>query len=1598
MFLFTVLTKPLKVSGVRYAGLFIVGLLFSVATLAQQPTPIPRRVEPTLTPQQQAYQGYLNTTFGTLLQAPTTPLPSGTLPIDDPEKRLLFERLRTMDPATLIVPLDKLEAARQQVQAKIKSGGPSSSLPSPVTWNERGPNNIGGRTRALLFDPNDATKKKVWAGAIDGGLWYNTDITNANSTWQKVNDFWDNLAISCLVSDPSNTSVIYAGTGEGWFNGDAVQGGGIWKTTDAGATWNRLTSTIPVFSSPTIMEQAFQTVQRMVVNSSGEVFAATKRGVLKSTNGGSTWTFVLDPSQTIGTTNAAADYVSDLEIGTDGILWAGFGHFTESGSRIYKATTTAATSWTLLYSNSSGLRTELALDPSSSGNTQVVYAMLCPNPTTGTGISIRSADGGATWVTKTVPSTNFTGQLWYDLGLKVHPTNPDVVYAGAQSWSRSTNGAATAPWAFQDAYYGQMHPDQHFLVFRPGFPNEVIIGNDGGIYYSPNFGDITVTSPTFSSRNKGYNVTQLYSIAQKNVANDNFLVGGAQDNGTNYTNTAIGSTGAGTSLRGGDGMFCFIDQDNPNVVIASYQYNQFGLYNGSGGYVRELTSVSGSFIDPSDYDSPNNILYTQRTYSSGIVTLDRITGVGSTNTAGTVVATIAALGNPPSVIRAGLNSTTVFLGGYNGTLFKLTSVDATPVVTQIDNGLLPGGTITSIELGGSESVIIVTLSNYNTKSVWYTADGGTTWISKDESTHGLPDIPVRWSITNPANRKQVLLATELGVWYTNDISAANPGWSVANTNLANVRCDMLRYRSVDGLVAVGTHGRGMFTTDFFSGTIATNIELADVTGPVCRSSTVNVSFSTTGTFAAGNTFTVQFSDATGGFTSPVVSNTVTPYAPNTVTVPNSLTAAGSYRLRVVSSNPVVASTGSNTFAIGNGNLPFSAGMPTLTASGATSFLLTSAVQQPGITHAVLVNTGNPAPTPAQIKLGQNNTGSAAFRAVHLTEPAANMAFTSNISGLQPGTSYTAYFTNEDPGSGCLLAPAISIGVSTTGTSQTYCTPTYINGCSATTPRLGIDQVTLTNTTLNNVGSGCSNNSYGNFTGSVHAVLAGTTYPVTIGLIVDGGSYYQQHIAIWIDANRDGVFSNTADELLYQTQSGQTLSNFMFGNLTIPASLSAGTVQMRVRTQYFGHGIVANPCVSYSYGEAEDYTLEVGGTPGGLKADLSLAMSLDKRLVDVNQPVTYKLNLANAGTNPAESIVVGARLPANLTYGSGTGLSYNYGLLTGTVNQLAVGTTTSLTFTAQPTQPGVYYTSAQIISSSLPDPDSQTNSGTGDGQDDTATADFRTPTGNTRYESPNPQQTPLPPVQPNQPTPDPAKADLSLAMVTNTRTASVGDPITFTATVSNRGGLGAGSIIVRDTLRGLTFVSSPTGATIVSTTAGYSILQGTVASVSANGEGTLIFVATPQTGGHLVNAAEIWSVGSPGPNTPLDPDSQPGSLTPNTNFNGQDDLASVDLRIQGAGSAPAPQSLPAETVATAPPFTVWLLTKPSRELNVQVNMAQKGAVGIAVLNRSNELQQQWPLKAASTHTLKASLSSLPVGVYYLVVTGVNYTYRYSFDID
>lgn len=284
-----------------------------------------------------------------------------------------------------------------------------------------------------------------------------------------------------------------------------------------------------------------------------------------------------------------------------------------------------------------------------------------------------------------------------------------------------------------------------------------------------------------------------------------------------------------------------------------------------------------------------------------------------------------------------------------------------------------------------------------------------------------------------------------------------------------------------------------------------------------------------------------------------------------------------------------------------------------------------------------------------------------------------------------------------------------------------------------------------------------------------------------------------------------------------------------------------------------------------------------------RTDLALSLAVDRRTVAVGEAVTYVLTVRNNGPCDASGIQWQNRLPSPLTSVAG---SATPGLVTGVVANLAAESAVDIQYQLRPTQAGLYQNSAQIIAADNLDLDSTPATGIGDGEDDIGTVDLRTKGGGTAfYTSPNPDQRPLPPVQPNQPVPDPQKADLSVQLTTSSVLIRRGQTIDFSITVQNQGGASATGVRIEHSLpAGLQFAGSSSGLTANGQT-----VSGLVNQLGAGQTVTLSFAATvsAQAGpGQLINGVEIKTADQP------DPDSTPGNgLT-----NGEDDAAQISMRV------------------------------------------------------------------------------------------------------
>ncbi|MCG8580400.1 MAG: hypothetical protein MI866_10810, partial [Bacteroidales bacterium] len=290
--------------------------------------------------------------------------------------------------------------------AKLKSAQLKGAKAS-LDWIERGPGNVGGRTRGFVVDPDDNTGNTWFAGSVGGGIWKTAD---AGQNWVPVSDDWPNMAVSSLAMAPSNSQVMYAGTGEGFYNLDAIMGNGIFKSIDGGETWNLLSSTEG--------NGAFRYVNRIAIDHNNEniVYAATNWGIYKSVDGGSSWSTIY---MELYNNDQYARRVQDLRMSPSDhdILIAGVNNYGVVQSF------NGGETWKLVHGLSEG-RVEICI---SDFDSDVIFAL-----TSESNLSM-STDGGDNWVKVSFSGTSvnyLSGQGWYNNTMVAHPTDKSKLFIG----------------------------------------------------------------------------------------------------------------------------------------------------------------------------------------------------------------------------------------------------------------------------------------------------------------------------------------------------------------------------------------------------------------------------------------------------------------------------------------------------------------------------------------------------------------------------------------------------------------------------------------------------------------------------------------------------------------------------------------------------------------------------------------------------------------------------------------------------------------------------------------------------------------------------------------------------------------------------------------------------------------------------------------------------------------------------------------------------------------------------------------------------------------------------------------------------------------
>lgn len=691
-------------------------------------------------------------------------------------------------------PLRPRDAPRPEVGGLQRTG-----------WKWLGPGNVGGRTRAIAIHPTDP--RIMWVAAVAGGVWKTTD---GGRIWGPLADFMASLNISTLILDPRNPDVLYAGTGEGFYNLDAFRGAGIFRSSDGGATWQQV---------PQTNTASFVFVNRLAISSDGSaLLAGTREGLFRSTN--------FRASDIAEVSFSAVQNLRGRDVLDVSCSRSQASRQCVAGGRGRTAyfSTDHGASWSMA--------TGLALpDPSERFDGRVELAIALADPAVvyasvdeDKGAIYRSTDGGRTFAMRHRGAEYLSGQGWYNNAVWAgDPTSADVVIVGGLDLYRSTDGAKTltqiSEWwrAPRSA-----HADQHAIVAHPSYDGSAIrtvyFANDGGIYRND---DILTAAPSIGwvALNNNFGVTQFYGAAGNPFSGR--LVGGTQDNGTLLYRSPPGpGTGpnAYTAMFGGDGGFAAADPTNANFMYGEYVYLQIHRSIDGGERSNYIYSGIGDANDPAgalfiapfilDPGNPNRML-------AGGRSLWRSENVKAATPSWRAIKAPIDGGAKISAIEARQRAGTttgadrVWVGHTSGAVFRSTDALARqPAWTRVDDNAtrtLPKRYVTRIRVDPRNlDRVYVAFAGFEPANLWRSDDNGATWASLGQ----LPKATVYDIALHPADSSLLYAATEVGLFASDN---GGRTWWPSNEGPANVAVQELFW--MGEILVAATHGRGVFWID-----------------------------------------------------------------------------------------------------------------------------------------------------------------------------------------------------------------------------------------------------------------------------------------------------------------------------------------------------------------------------------------------------------------------------------------------------------------------------------------------------------------------------------------------------------------------------------------------------------------------------------------------------------------------------------------------------------------------------------------------------------------------------------------------------------------
>lgn len=681
---------------------------------------------------------------------------------------------------------------------------------SPTDWTSIGPNNIGGRSLCVAIHPVDTAT--LFIGSASGGLWKSTTGGIGANAWTRIETGYPSNAVSSIAIDSVNPNLMYIGTGENYgyqysLNGVNIRitrgmyGIGVLKTINGGATWTKALDW-------SYNNQRGVWAVKINPKNSNTVYAGTSEGVYKSNNAGATWNPVL-PYQ----------MVMDLEINPSDttVLYASVGDLSNNipnaNVGIYKTINAGAT-WVKLTGGLPAFWSGKTTIELYKGNPNIIFASIGNDPSNPSNSYLglyQSVDAGTTWIQKYNSPGLMTNQGWYNNALLVKSNDVNTIVVGNLDLYKSINGGtsftsksswslwntgATPPGAPESSSNQFVHADQHYYASNPKEPNKLYITADGGLYRSNDFGE------TFYSCNGGYVTSQFYNGFGNSFQDSIFCLGGLQDNRSAFYQ----GTTAWYKTFVGDGFWCAVNQQNAATCYTEYSYGDISRSNNGG--------VSWSDIQPPGFGSEATNCFaspyiccrsnSQIMYAGGTSVYRSANGGTSWqgpygNFNGAKILSIDAASYFTDTVYCG---TIPVSGGAVADIWRTTNGTTW---TNMSNGTVPNRYPTDIHVNPNNArQVYVTFGGFGTGHVYSTTDAGTTWIN---ISGNLPDIPHQSVVIDPSYPQNIYAGNDLGVYVTTNNGAI---WGEYRTGMPYALVFDLSIVYANRHIRATTHGNGVY--------------------------------------------------------------------------------------------------------------------------------------------------------------------------------------------------------------------------------------------------------------------------------------------------------------------------------------------------------------------------------------------------------------------------------------------------------------------------------------------------------------------------------------------------------------------------------------------------------------------------------------------------------------------------------------------------------------------------------------------------------------------------------------------------------------------